>query len=157
MKAIVSDAGPVLSFARAGQLDILAQIVEGIWIPRAVHEEIVIHGHGRPGSELPSWIRATAVTVDPKMHLSTKLGRGESEAIRLAQQLGAVLLIDERAGRREARRLGIDCFGSLRILEEAKSRGVIETVKPVLDRIVAAGMYLGEPLYISFLRRISED
>lgn len=111
----------------------------------------------------PPWFGASfldqndGVTVGLKMHLSTKLGKGDSEAIRLAQQLGAVLLIDERAGRREARRLGIDCFGSLRILEEAKSRGVIETVKPVLDRIVAAGMYLGEPLYISFLRRISED
>jgi len=37
---IVSDAGPILSFARAGRLDLLRQVVGELIIPDAVVQEI---------------------------------------------------------------------------------------------------------------------
>jgi predicted nucleic acid-binding protein len=51
--------------------------------------------------------------------MPSKLSRGESEAIVLAKELDAYLLVDELEARKEASRLGINYFGSLRIIKEA--------------------------------------
>ena len=48
---VVSDAGPILSFARAGRLEILRQVVGELIIPEAVVEELVVGGKGKPGAE----------------------------------------------------------------------------------------------------------
>jgi predicted nucleic acid-binding protein len=55
-----------------------------------------------------------------------RLGAGESEAIALAQQLKAeVLLMDERDGSAVARQLGLTVAGTLGILVLAAERGFL--------------------------------
>jgi hypothetical protein len=73
-----------------------------------------------------------------------KLSRGESEAILLAKELDAYLLVDELEARKEASRFGISYSGSLRIIKEAKNRRLILKEKPVLDELIASGTYLDE-------------
>jgi len=61
---VVSDSGPILSFARAGRLDILRQLFGEIIIPEAVFTEITIGGKGKPGSaevESRAWIKRQQV------------------------------------------------------------------------------------------------
>jgi len=82
---------------------------------------------------------------------------GESEAILLAKELGAYLLVDELEARKEATRLGINYFGSLRVIKEAKDSGSIRKAKPVLDELIASGTYLDENLYQRFLREMGEE
>ena len=89
--------------------------------------------------------------VPQRLHL------GECEALALARELDAVLLIDEREARRAAQQYGIAHFGSLRVLAEAKERGLILTVKPVLDALIAAGTFISEGLYRTFLRTMGEE
>jgi predicted nucleic acid-binding protein len=158
--SIVADSGPILSCARANRLELLHQVITDLIIPDAVYEEIMIRGAGKPGStevQRASWIwhlpvrdRAFVDQLPPKLHL------GEREAIALAKVQGAVLLVDEREARREALHQGITVMGSLRVLREAKTRGIIPRVRPVLDELIAAGMYIGEPLYEAFLRQLDE-
>ena len=38
----IADAGPIISFARAGRLELLRQVVDEVWIPEAVYHELVI-------------------------------------------------------------------------------------------------------------------
>ena len=157
---VVADSGPILSFARANRLELLHQLITDLIIPDAVYEEIVIRGAGKPGStevQGASWIRPLPVRdrtfvdqLPPKLHL------GEREAIALAKEQGAALLVDEREARREAIRQGIAVLGSLTILREAKTHGIIPRVTPILDELIAAGMYISEPLYEAFLRQLSE-
>jgi uncharacterized protein len=158
--SIVADAGPILSFSRANRLELLRQVVSVLTIPDAGYEEIVIRGAGKPGStevQEASWIRHLPVRdrafvdqLPPTLHL------GEREAIALAKMQGAVLLVDEREARREALHQGITVMGSLRVLREAKIRGIIPQVRPVLDELIAAGMYISEALYEAFLRQVGE-
>ena len=63
--SIVSDAGPILSFARARHLSLLRQVMGTLVIPQAVYEEIVVHGAGKPGSkevQVASWITHESVS-----------------------------------------------------------------------------------------------
>ena len=152
---IVSDSGPILSFARAGQLEILRQVAGELLIPEAVFEEIAVRGQGKPGDEAVragTWIKSEKVKDRSMLNqLSRRLNAGEMEAIALAAELNATILIDEYEGRKEAARIGIEHFGSLRILKEAKERGVIQEIRPVLDKLIASGTYVSEKLYQEFL------
>jgi uncharacterized protein len=69
---------------------------------------------------------------------------------------GAVFLVDEREARREALHQGIAVMGSLKVLREAKTRGIIPQVRSVLDELIAADMYISEALYEAFLRQLDE-
>lgn len=157
---IISDSGPILSFARAGQLDVLRQVVGELIIPEAVYGEITMGGEGKPGAaevESSVWIKREQVKNRPSLsQLSRRLHLGEMEAVVLAAELNGVLLIDEYEGRKEAQRLGIDHFGSLRLLKEAKDLGIIPQVKPVLDQLIASGTYISESLYQELLRASGE-
>ncbi len=86
------------------------------------------------------------------------LDPGESEAITLAIELQSdYLLIDERLGRRAARQRGVRIIGLLGVLKEAKSKGFVESVKPLLDAMIgSASFWIGEDLYKQFLRDTGE-
>ncbi|MFM7716910.1 MAG: DUF3368 domain-containing protein, partial [Microcystis sp.] len=73
----------------------------------------------------PSWLIIEAVqTIDETLNF---LDPGEQAAITLAQTLTAdLLIIDERLGRRIASERGIPIIGTLGILDDASSRGLIE-------------------------------
>ena len=158
---IVSDAGPILSFARAGRLEILRQVVGELIIPQAVVDELAVRGRRRPGAdeiELGTWIKRDNVEDRSVVEqFSGKLGLGEREALALAKQASAPLLVDEREARKEAMRLGIPHFGSLKILKEAKARGIIAQAKSVLDELIASGTYISDALYQDFLREVGES
>jgi uncharacterized protein len=122
---------------------------------------MVASGADRPGTEevkQGSWIkRATVQDRSFLENMPGKLSRGESEAILLAKELGAYLLVDEREARKEASQLGISYFGSLRVIKEAKDCGLIPKAKPVLDELIASSTYLDESLYQRFLREMGEE
>ena len=157
---IVSNSGPILSFVRAQRLDLLREVVGALIIPEAVYEDIVVQGASRVGDQEvqhASWItrehvqdRSLVDQLPPKLH------QGECEAIALAKELNAVLLVDEHEARREAHRLGIEYMGSLRVLKEAKARGIIPEIKPILDEIIVAGTYISDTLYQAFLSEVDE-
>ncbi len=64
------------------------------------------------------------------------MDRGEAEAIALAEELGAnILLIDERAGRQVAQERGLTVVGTLSILLSAKQHGLCAQIRPLLDRL----------------------
>ena len=103
------------------------------------------------------WLLWSGKRSSPLENMPSKLSRGESEAIVLAKELDAYLLVDELEARKEASRLGINYFGSLRIIKEAKDRGVISKAKAVLDDLIASSTYLDDSLYQQFLREMGEE
>jgi len=157
---IVSDSGPIISFARAGYLKLLGQLFQEIIIPEAVYEEIAIIGIGRAGAKeviSGEWIKTKRTKNRLKVkQLPAMLGLGEREAIILAQELNATLLIDDRKAREVAEENGINCFGSLRILKEAKDRKLIDAIKPVGDELIVTGLRIDSSLYQRFLQEVGE-
>jgi predicted nucleic acid-binding protein len=86
--------------------------------------------------ELPQWVEVR--TVGPSQDEAvTSLGAGERDAILLAEDIGAdVLLIDELKGRAVARRRGLITTGILGILGAAGQRGLLDPVEE-FERLVS--------------------
>ena len=89
--------------------------------------------------------------------LREDLDPGEAEAIVLAIERRADLLVDERRGRRTATAAGIMVTGLLGVVAEAKRAGRIDLVKPVLDELIqTARFWIGPDLYAEVLAELGE-
>jgi predicted nucleic acid-binding protein len=158
---IVSDAGPILSFARSGLLELLRGVVPDLIIPTAVYDELWTSERTNINAVAvgeKEWIKQQRVRNRNLVEsLPRKLHLGEREAIVLAQELGLALRVDDREARKEAQRLRVPHFGGLRILKEAKERSFIRTVRPALDDLVRSGTYIGGGLYREFLKQVGES
>ena len=158
---IVADTGPLIVFARIGRLPLLQQVVETVIIPDAVYDELVTAGHGRPGAQTVSqsaWIEHLSIR-DPgaTQHFPNILEQGEREAIILAQERQATLLLDDQRARQEAESRGVEVVGVLWVLGEAKRQGFVTEVGPLIDELLAVGYWLHpERVIRPFLEEMGE-
>src|SRR5258706_6794028 len=83
------------------------------------------------------WLRCRSIENAPlPAVVANDLDRGEAEAITLATEIPAdVLLIDERDGRVLARQTGVRVSGVLGILIRAKAMGSISSVKSEIEAL----------------------
>ena len=158
---VASNTSPIMNLTAVEQLVLLQQLYAKVIIPQAVYEELVIGGE-QPGStevQTFGWIETKSVTDQTLVTaLLGELDRGEAEAIALAKELQAErLLLDERRGRAVAFRFGLRVTGVLGVLIEAKRKGHLQIVKPVLDALVAeAGFWVSPQLYRRVLQAAGE-
>ncbi len=150
---VVSNTSPITNLAAISQLVLLQQLYGTIVIPQAVYDEMAGVGRVVAGSvevQTKSWIQAQRVANKALVTaLQLELDGGEAEAIALAIELKAgLLLLDERRGRTVASRFGLKFTGILGVLIEAKHKGAISAVKPVLDSLIlTAGFWITDSLY----------
>jgi len=74
----------------------------------------------------------------------------------LAEQSGAPVLMDERRGRVESRRMGIRVMGTGALLVAAKRRGLVDKVGPLLAALVESGYRLSDRLQLALLEMSGE-
>jgi len=89
--------------------------------------------------------------------LPIDLGRGEREAIALAIGSSADLVIlDDQQGRLVSRDKNLSVTGTVGVLIEAKERGFIPSLRPEIDRLIEAGMWISEVFYHRILKEYGE-
>lgn len=150
---VVSDTSALCNLALVDCLWLLAAIYQTIIIPEVVANELAAASNLTISSILQlSWIQTQSLTnsqLSDQLQQGRGLDAGEANAIALALELQADdLLIDERLGRQEARRLGLSIIGILGILLIAKQRKLIPQVQPVMDASIdQAGFRVSPQLY----------
>ena len=155
----MSNASPLINLARIGQLDLLPQLYGELTVPEAVWHEVVVEGSGQPGAEKigsASWVQVKSVSNRQLVQaLRQELDAGEAEAIALALEVGAdFLLMDEHLGRDTAQHMGVRSVGLIGVLIEAKRKGLVGGIQPLLDALRdVAGFWVSAPLY----QRVLED
>jgi predicted nucleic acid-binding protein len=158
---VVVNATPIISLSLIDRLDLLDELYPRVVIPSAVHREVVTGGKDRPGVislESSPWIEVRDVEDPGRAALLSDLDRGEAEVIATAQELSADLVIlDERLGRRHARRLGLALTGTLGVLLRAKREGMVSELGPFVEKLRVNGIWLGDALVREALRLSGES
>lgn len=143
-------------------LHLLPDLYGTVVIPKTVWQEmLVLEKLGHDISELThaAWLDIQSpLTSSIPFLLNDDLDPGEAEAIALAKEIGAELLImDEKSGRVVAQREGLSIIGTLGILLEAKRQKHLDLVAPVmLDLQTKARFRISPALFQEVLRLASE-
>jgi len=154
---IVSNASPLIVLLRVNRLSILRELFEKVIIPEAVYEEITTKEHERLIFDRLEWIESRSVTdVELTAFLEKLIDRGEAEAIVLAKELNATLLIDDAKARKYAKLLNTEAIGTLGLLKIAKRSGLVPSVRKVIEDMLAEGYYIEDRLVRKILKDIDE-
>ena len=154
---VVSDTSPLNYLLLIEAINLLPQLYGSVIIPEAVRRELTTAAAPeqvrRWAGTLPDWITVRP----PSVVLPFLLDAGEKEAISLALELGAdLILMDERRGRRIAEAQGLRVTGILGLLEEAARRGFIDLAE-ALARLQQSGFYVSEKMAASLLNRHASE
>jgi predicted nucleic acid-binding protein len=161
---VISDTSAITNLAAIQHLHLLPHLYSQVTVPEAVYRELADIDPPVPGTleaQSADWLQVRPVTnftVVARLRNEGRLDPGESEAIALAMELNAdLLLIDERRGRAEADQLGLRIIGLLGILVEAKRRNLIAAVKPLIDAMIATSEFRVSPVLYKQILEMADE
>ena len=151
---VVADTTPLRYLIVIQAIDVVPSLYERVVIPQAVRTELQ---HPRSPREVRAWLAAPPAWVEvrqPRQRTPlARLGPGEQEAIDLAEELHAdLVLMDDEDGRLEAERRAMVVIGTLGVLERAAERGLLD-LPTVLTRLQATNFFVDEALIQEALAR----
>jgi predicted nucleic acid-binding protein len=154
---VVADTGPLHYLILIDHAELLHRLYGEVLVPDAVATEL-----GSPSaptavrnwlSRPPTWLSVVSVDADRVQEVTDELDLGERAAIALAATLHAdLLLIDDAAGRAEAKRRSLRVTGTLGVLRTAAERGLVN-VPELIVRLKATNFYADEALLKSAFGR----
>ena len=161
---VFSNTSPLCNLAMIGQLSLLWRFYAQVTIPQAVWMELEELDHEAARDSLEDARSAGLIQILPVLNdamvrlLSEDLHLGESEAIALAyEQKAELLLMDEHDGRAAAQRLGLHLTGVLGILRRAKLEGLIPSLQSEITRLrQEAHFFIAPKLEEALLHSVGE-
>lgn len=139
---VILDAGPVISLALVGKLEILSRIFNEIMIPEAVWEETTRCKTFPEIPQITSFFKNRIKKIVTTNDLISVMGRGESEAVLLYRELNAdFLVIDDKRARFIAEESGVNCIGTLAVLMKAKEKGLEKELRPLFIKLLENKRY----------------
>ena len=159
---VVADTSVILNLCCVGQAHLLPALFHEVWVPdeeRIEFERLSLHQPRFQGLRLPDWaLIQPAAPVSAELAALANLHAGETAALALALSGHAdAVLMDESAGRRAAKLLGMPVIGILGVLLQARKSGLLPAIKPVLQRLAAeAGFWLSPVLVQEALKKCGE-
>ena len=153
---VVSDTSPLNYLVLIEQIDILSMLYGRVLIPQSVYEELNAPETPEPvrawRTNLPHWIEVSSEQPVPDIGLSY-LHAGERDAISLALHTGAsALVIDERRGREEANKRGLQVIGTLGVIAAAHDRGLLD-LPEAFDRLRQTTFHVSPKLLAAILQK----
>jgi predicted nucleic acid-binding protein len=159
---VIADTGPLIALSRIDSLDLLRGLFGQVLVTEEVRDEalpaadypgktIIAHAFDAgwlvcPGPFETSW-QPTNPGIDP----------GERSTIAAAVQIpGCLLIIDDRAGRAEAKSHHVAIIGTAAVIGLAKLQGLIPAARPVLERLRPVGYFIHPQIIEAVLKDIGE-
>jgi predicted nucleic acid-binding protein len=149
---VVADTSPLSYLILIEQIEILPDLFGSLVAPGAVMTEL---SHLRAPETVrrwalapPIWVEVRSATTRPAI---SHLGAGECEAIALAKELSAdLLLVDDKQARRVAMEQGLSITGTLGVLGEAARRGLLD-LPDAINRLRRTDFKIAESVLQIFL------
>jgi predicted nucleic acid-binding protein len=158
-EAWVVNASPLILFSRIGRLDLIEHLTPTILVPNAVIEEVRAgQDKDRTASAALMWAgkyRAEDIVVAASIE-HWDLGAGESQVIAHCVGTPRWAVLDDRAARRCAVSHGISVIGSLGVVLRSRKKRNIDRARPLVERLIAAGMFLDDEFVDRVLVSVGE-
>ncbi len=131
---VVSNSSPLIFLSAIKSLDTLRIEFSEVMIPEMVYQEVTANDlKGSREVKDADWITVVAVRDMEHIALLPVLDAGEREAIILASEQNAdLLLMDDLVGRRAAMMYGINVMGTLGVLKVMYRKGRIDNLQDSL-------------------------
>ena len=154
---VVSDAGPLISLARLDLVTVLQSLFEEVQVP----DDVIVECMARPGNADTVRIsdalkQGLLRPCTPRVLKLLGLEIGECAAISRALEIGAALLVDERAARAQAAAMGLAVTGTLGVLVRARRRGLVGPLAPLIGALRASGQRLSHQVVAQALADVGE-
>lgn len=159
MPKVVSNTTPIISLLKLDRLELLQKLYSEVYIPTAVHREIEAGKSKRFYRDLlkVDWINIVEIQNKSAVKYFLDLDEGEAEAIVLASEIGAdLIMLDEKLGRFHAKQADLKVTGTIGILIKAKAAGFIRALNPLLDELIEKGVWINEKLKVEILKKVGE-
>ena len=147
---MICNTSPLQYLHQLGLLHILPVLAGEVTVPFAVEEELAI---GRAAG-----VSLRRPRSQPALPLIHDLGPGESEVLMLALEASdPIVILDDALARRSAETLRLPLTGTVGLLLDAKSAGLIERVAPCLNQLQALRFRLSPRTREAVLRLAGES
>ena len=165
MSKIISNTSPLITLSMIGKLNLLWELFNEVYIPKAVYNEIMNaeHEDDYAKQEIKSAVGSGNISIyNVKDEILTRkiLGRmhaGEVETIVGGIELNvSFVLIDERTARNSAKSFLLTPIGTLGVLRIAKRKGKIRKIKPLIDILLKNGYRISKTIYNDVLQKEDE-
>ena len=158
---LVINTGPLIALAACGRLSLFHGLFQSVLVPETVRHEFQ-RGSSKPAqevseTEVPDWMEVRTLESPSSLLLSTYLDAGEADVISLAvERKIRWVAVYEKRGRRVARLFGLSVIGSVGILLRAKREGLIDAVRPSMETMKQAGIWMSAQLWERAIRAAGE-
>lgn len=147
---VISDTSSLILFDKIGELELLNKVYDSI----ITTPQIVLEF----GETLPEWIKIIEVKDDKYFSfLKTQVDKGEASAMALAVEIDhAILLLDDLKARKLAKKLNLKFTGTLGVIHKAKHLGIINEIKPLIDKLLLTNFRISDIVVAELLRLNNE-
>lgn len=150
MTEFISNTSPLLYLHRIECLQWLHVLCDEVRIPQAVAQELSDgrqKGYNVPDPQCHKWITIVDLHRTPSEWLNLDLGAGELAVLSLALERDeCTVLLDDKHARSIAHAAGLTVWGTLRVLIEAKSQGLVERIGAHVDLLASTGMWMSDAI-----------
>ncbi len=161
MLKAISNTSPLLYLYRIDAIDWLPKLFDEVWAPEAVCNELRTgrsKGYDVPNPDNYSWLHVVDPKAMPSEWLALDLGVGEIAAMALAlENSSRIVLLDDMLARRTAQVAGLQVWGTLKVLLEAKSHGLVNQIEPYVTKLGESGMWVSAEVKQRILRLAGES
>jgi predicted nucleic acid-binding protein len=149
-KVIISDTSCFILLTNIGELEILFKVYGQVVTTADIANEY--------GEALPDWVKIATVTDKYRQKiLEMQIDKGESSAIALALEIpNSTIILDDYKARKIAERLEIPFTGTIGVIIRAKLKGIIPSIKPLLEKIKQTDFRLSTDIELQALKEANE-
>lgn len=156
MRKTICNTSPLLYLYRIDSIELLPALFKKVLTTSPTAEELrqgQIRGHDVPTVGGYDWLKIKDPKTIPSEWYSLDLGAGELHSLALGlENRDSILLFDDMLARRIAQAAGLEVWGTLRVLLEAKKAKIITEVKPFAFRLRESGLGVSDEI----IERISK-
>lgn len=153
---LISNSTAIICLSKINKLDLLKKIFTFVVIPYSVKDEVLVKGkegyHTINDAVNKGWIKV----VNPKKRIDLGLGAGENDAINLAIERKAIIILDDAYAIKAAKAFNISFIRTTTIIFMAIKKKLVNKNEAIsiINQLIEIGYYISPKEYYVILSKL---